>query len=524
MENIIKTTLGLALVNAFVPAVSQQQAKRPNILFCIADDASWQHFGAYGCKWVSTPGFDKVARNGILFTNAYTPNAKSAPSRACIITGRNSWQLEEAGNHTGFFPKNYQSFVEVLGKNGYFTAFTGKGWGPGNPGTVDGKERQLTGTPFQSKKIPALTTGMSGADYVGNFGDFMSQKPAGSPWCFWFGSFEPHRVYEYGSGVKKGNKDPRSIERVPSFWPDNDTVRNDMLDYAFEVEYFDSCISRMVTMLEKAGELDNTIIVITSDNGMPFPRAKGLGYEYSVHMPLAVMWKNGIKNPGRKEDGYVSFIDFAPTFLEVAGVKNTAMHPVTGKSLVDVFKATHKPADRSYILLGQERHDYGRPGNQGYPIRSVIRNGYLFMVNLKPDLWPVCNPETGYLNTDGSPTKSNILNMRRSGVDSQFWKACFGKHPAEELYYLPADRDCMNNLADVAMYQQLKQEMKDLLFAELKKQQDPRMLGNGDVFDKYPFAAETSWNFYERFMKGEIKKYQTNWVEPTDYEPAPVND
>jgi N-sulfoglucosamine sulfohydrolase len=77
---------------------SNARQPRPNILFAVADDASWPHMSAYGCRWVRTPAFDRVAREGVLFTNAYTPNAKCAPSRACILTGRNSWQLEAAAN------------------------------------------------------------------------------------------------------------------------------------------------------------------------------------------------------------------------------------------------------------------------------------------------------------------------------------------------------------------------------------------------------------------------------------------
>ena len=88
--------------------------KRPNILFCISDDQSWPHASAYGCQWVNTPAFDRVAREGILFNNAFTPNAKCAPSRAAILTGRYSWQLQEACNHLCFFPSEYVTFQEIF--------------------------------------------------------------------------------------------------------------------------------------------------------------------------------------------------------------------------------------------------------------------------------------------------------------------------------------------------------------------------------------------------------------------------
>ena len=498
----------------------QNRSERPNIIFCIADDASYPHFSAYGCKWISTPGFDRVAKNGILFTNAYTPNAKSAPSRACILTGRNSWQLEEAGNHISNFPAKFKTFMEALRENGYFVGYTAKGWAPGNPGAINGKVRELTGIGFNKRKTEPPATGISNDDYSANFTDFLDQKPKNSPWCFWYGGREPHRKYQYGSGVSFGGKNTDQIEKVPGFWPDNDTVRNDILDYAFEIEYFDKHLEEMLNELQKRNELENTVVVVTSDNGMPFPRCKGLEYEYSNHMPLAIMWPSGIKQPGRVVNDYISFIDFAPTFLELAGIgwQKSGMSSSPGKSFKNILEDKKQSIDRSYILLGQERHDYGRPMNQGYPIRSIIKDGYLFQINFKPDLWPAGNPETGYLNTDGSPTKTFILNLRRNGIDWSFWEKCFGKHPEEELYNINVDPECLLNLAGASAYQELKEELKKILVSDLNQQDDPRIKGNGDVFDNYPFNKLIDWNYYERYMKGEIKKYQTVWVNPGDYE------
>lgn len=140
-------------------------SRRPNILFCIADDASWLHFGAYGCKWVSTPVFDSVAARGVLFENCYTPNAKSAPSRASLLTGRYSWQLGEAGNHICRFPENIKVFTEALEETGYDVAFTGKGWAPGDPGMKDGCRRQLTGKAWQNRKLTPPTSEILATDY-----------------------------------------------------------------------------------------------------------------------------------------------------------------------------------------------------------------------------------------------------------------------------------------------------------------------------------------------------------------------
>lgn len=393
-----------------------QEFQPPNILFCIADDASYPHMGAYGCNWIHTPSFDRIARQGILFTNAYTPNAKCSPSRSCILTGRNTWQLEEACNHVPYFPEKFEVYTEALAEHGYITGMTGKGWAPGNPGTRDGKPRHLAGIPYMEKMLDPPTPDISPKDYSGNFADFLASVPEGEPWCFWYGGHEPHRTYKYGSGVAMGGKSTGEVDRVPEFWPDTEVTRNDMLDYAFEIEYFDFHLGKILEQLEQKGLLENTLVVVTADNGMPFPRIKGQEYELSNHLPLAIMWKDGIVRPGRVIDDFVSFIDFAPTFLEVAGLEwdQTGMAPSPGRSLVGIF-AAEKDRDqplRDHVIFGKERHDVGRPDDQGYPIRGIIRDGYLYLRNFEPERWPVGNPETGYLNTDGSPTKTLISTLR----------------------------------------------------------------------------------------------------------------
>ena len=140
------------LAVVFLLAQFAKATPRPNILFAIADDWGFGHAGAYGCKWVKTPAFDRVAREGILFTRAFTPNAKCAPSRAIILTGRYSWQLEEAANHQNIFPSKFGSYVEVLAANGYMTGYTGKGWGPGTANDAAGKRRDITGKVWSAKK------------------------------------------------------------------------------------------------------------------------------------------------------------------------------------------------------------------------------------------------------------------------------------------------------------------------------------------------------------------------------------
>ncbi|MGV3509091.1 MAG: sulfatase [Sphingobacteriaceae bacterium] len=510
----------LSIVLSF-PAFSQSKSSRPNILFCIADDASLDHISAYGkLKWVRTPAFDKVAAQGLLFTNAYTPNAKCSPSRASILTGRNPWQLEAAGNHFPYFPEKFTTFMESLLINGYSTGSTGKGWSPGDAGTKDGKPRLLTGKKYNAIKTEAPTKAMTNLDYAANFKAFLKEKKEGQPFCFWFGANEPHRPYAYGSGINKGNKKLSDIEKVPPYWIDNEKVRTDMLDYAFEVEYFDKQLQQFLTILEENGELENTIIVVTSDNGMPFPRVKGHVYEQANHLPLAIMWKQGIKNAGRKVDNMVSFIDLAPTFLELASVseKESNMQPIEGRSLIPIFKNNNKSnKEQEFVLLGRERTDVGRPNDQGYPVRSIVKNNLFYTYNYEPERWPSSNPETGYQDTDSSPTKTVILDANRNGEHKDIWQLNFGKKGKEELYDLSKDPFCMTNLASEKSYSKQKENLKALMETELKKQGDPRMFGNGEVFDKYPSASDAK-DFYNRYMKGE-REGKMNRVK-NDIDPA----
>jgi len=499
---------------------NDEPGKRPNILFCIADDATWQHMSAYGCEWVKTPAFDRVAANGILFNRAYTPNAKCAPSRACILTGRNSWQLEDAVNHWCYFPEKFKSYPEVLSENGYFVGYTAKGWAPGIPGEINGKERQLTGRPFDGRKTEPPASGISNSDYAGNFEAFLAARPGEKPFCFWYGCREPHRRYEFESGIEKGGKKISDVDRVYPFWPDNETVRTDLLDYAYEVEYFDKHLQRMLDQLEEAGELANTLVIVTADNGMPFPRIKGQEYEYSNHLPLAVMWADGIRNPGRKVDDLVSFIDFAPTILELAGVspEEAGMEPVQGKALTSIFRSDKSgvvEADRDFVLIGKERHDIGRPEDQGYPIRGIVSAEFLYVKNCETGRWPAGNPETGYLNCDGSPTKTVCLDAMENPETKRYWEMAFDKRPPEELYDIVLDKDCMNNLAEDPVYSEKKEALRKRMERELTNQGDLRMLGRGGEYEKYPYADSSGKDFYERYTGGEEMK--TGWVNKTDF-------
>ena len=469
---------------------------RPNILFAIADDAS--HMSAYGHSFVSTPHFDRVARDGLLCNAAFTTNPKCAPSRASILTGRHTWQNGEACLHWNYWPEDLPVYPDLLEEAGYHVGYTGKGWGPGDWQRC-GRTQNPAGTHYNRRTLePPAGSKISANDYAGNFADFLEARPEGAPFYFWYGGHEPHRHYTPGEGERHGKR-LEDVDAVPPYWPQEETVRRDMLDYAFETEWFDAQLGKMLAQLEKAGELANTLVVVTSDNGAPFPRVKGNMYDDDFRLPLAIMWADRIK-PGKAVDELVSFTDFAPTFLQAAGVEEKRAEEFLsqgpGRSLFDVFDGPAENRQRAY--MGRERHDMGRAGDLGYPVRCIRTPQHLYVRNFAPDRWPAGNPETGYTGCDSSPTKTRILELKEEGQD-QYWQLAFGKRPLEELYDIKADPHCMENLADKAEYAELKESLWKELREELERTDDPRIQGRGDeVFEnrEYVGGAPHSWAHY----------------------------
>jgi arylsulfatase A-like enzyme len=494
MSTSRRSFLGTAAL-PFATRLRAQAANRPNILFFIADDWSNRHASYFQVPWLKTPAFDRVAREGVVFTNCFTSNPKCSPSRATILTGRNSWQTKEAVNHYSIMPNEFPVYPDVLENHGYYIGLTGKGWGPGDFKST-GWKRNPAGPSFDAKKYTPPYKGMAANDYSANFADFLAQRPAGKPFSFWMGSTEPHRVYEEGSGVRAGKK--ISDVKVPAYWPNHPTIKSDILDYALEVEQNDWHLGRAIETLERAGELDNTLIVVTSDHGMPFPRVKGQIYEDGFHIPLVVRWGKNIV-PGRVIDDFINTRDFAPTFLELAGVK--VPPTVTGKSFLDVLKSGKSgtvDATRDTMIVAKERHDIGRPNDAGYPVRAIRTKEFLYIRNYTPHVWPAGMPETGYRDVDDSPAKTFILSRF-----DDYYKLNFGFKPAEELYRITDDPECLNNLANNLDFVLAKRALREKMEATLKAEGDPRFNGQSDFFDtiRYTGPRAHAYDTWEKNIK-----------------------
>jgi N-sulfoglucosamine sulfohydrolase len=458
------------------------RTSRPNILFALADDQSWPHAGAYRDKVVRTPVFDRIASEGVLFAHSFSASPSCTPSRSAILTGRQAWQLEEAGVLYGTIPRKYPLFTHLLQNAGYWVGYTGKGWGPGD-WRAGGLDRNPTGNEYNRRLHSGrLPDGIDRRDYAANFEDFLQERPARAPFCFWFGSTEPHRPYAGGAEIQAGKRLNEVV--LPPFLPDSETVRSDMLDYYSEIEWFDVQLGRLIEILRACRELDNTLIVVTSDNGMPFPRAKCTLYDWGVHMPLAIRWGNRVRG-GRVIDDFVSHIDFAPTFLEAAGI---APPPgIVGRSLLPLLDSgasgiVDPRRDRVYTAL--ERHTWCRPDGATYPMRALRTRNCLYIRNFTPDRWPTGGPEfvssnkTFHGDVDGGPTKDFMLAPDTAKRYAGQFQLCFGKRPAEELYDVASDPGQVHNLANDPAHQGELRRRRSELEAYLRQTGDPRVDGH----------------------------------------------
>src|SRR5688572_20228760 len=436
--------LRLAIFGVLCEATAHAADSRPNILLCIADDASWHHFGANGDQVVRTPNFDRVAREGVNFRNAFCSSPSCTPSRGALLTGQHFWRLEDGGNLWSRWPNKFAVYPDLLAKAGYQIGLKGKGWGPGDI-KFGGRQHNPAG--------PA----------VKDFATFLKSVPEGKPFCFWFGSTDPHRMYARGTVVSSELK----IEdvQVPPYLPDTPAVRSDMLDYYFEIERFDREIGEMLKLLEDRGALDNTLVVITSDNGWPFPRGKATCYDAGTRMPLAVRWPARVKG-GRTVDDFVSHTDLAPTFLEAAGL--TPPPEMTGKSLLPLLasgKSGQVEAERDKMFFGRERHASVRAGNVGYPVRAIRTADFLYLRNYEPERWPAGDPPLygdvdQHLDIAGSPSKQALVEHHGSAAAKRRFDLAFGKRPAEELYDLRADPWQMTNVAGEAPFAAAKEKLR----------------------------------------------------------------
>jgi len=453
----------LALLAFLASVALATAADRPNILFLMADDWSYPHAGALGDPVVKTPTFDRLVRDGVLFDNAFVSSPSCTPSRHSVASGQYHWRLGEGADLGGSIAADVPVYPDLLAAAGYATGFCRKG-------TAPSKHSYRKNDPFGPK--------------FKNFEEFYSKRPAGKPFCFWYGAGEPHRPYDWQVSKREGI-DLASI-KLPACLPDNETARTDLGDYHFKVQRFDSDSARMLALLEKNGELDNTIVVMSGDNGMPFPRGKATLYDLGTRVPLVIRWGDKVKG-GRKLTDFVSLTDLAPTFLAAAGLP--VPEEMTGRSLIPQLvseKSGQIDPARDHVLTGMERHVYPNPS------RAIRTADFLYIRNFSPAQWRTgevtgrqphydftktpwpTGPGAFSFNVDPGPTKQWMLENSNHRSTTRLNHLAFGPRPNEELYDLRKDPDQLENVAADPTYRKTRDLLSRQLATELRTSGDHR--------------------------------------------------
>ncbi len=345
-----------------------------------------------------------------------------------------------------------------------------------------------------------------------NFDAFLADRKPDQPFCYWFGPTNVHRKWVKGSGKALWGINPDALKgKLPPFLPDVPVVREDLADYFGEVQAFDAALGVLLARLEEIGELDNTMIVVSGDHGPPgFPRGKCNLYDFGTDVPLVVRWK-GAKG-GRVVDDLVSLTDLAPTFLELAGLPRP--DSMTGRSLMNVLvseKSGQVDPRRTQIFSGRERHvDSAREGSVPYPQRAIRTKDYLYILNFRPDRWPMGDPfeldgptppsrevltentRVTFQDMDASPTKAWLIEHRNDPQYKRLYDLAFAKRPREELYILATDPHEVHNVAADPKNEKVRKELHDRLLNELRTTGDPRVIDDGSFFETPPMAGPIS--------------------------------
>ena len=534
--NIQRIILSLFLLTFLWPAhisTAQRQPARPNILFCFADD--WGRYASIYAtlekapslnQIVRTPNIDRVAREGVLFRKAFVNAPSCTPCRSALLSGRYFFNTGRGAIlQTAQWDAAIPSYPHLLRDAGYHIGETYKVWSPGAPNDAPfgaGKyayekagnlpnnfSENVTEMVAKGQSLDAAREKIYG-QVKANFDAFLADRKAGQPWHYWFGPTTTHRRWIKGSGKKLWDIEPDSLKgKLPPFLPDVPEVREDVADYLGEVQAYDAYIGVLLKRLEETGEMDNTLIVISGDHGMPgVTNGKCNLYDFGTGVALVARWPKGINGKGRVIDDLVSLPDLAPTFLEAAGVSLPA--GMNARSLLNVLRASKNgqiEAQRNWVIAGRERHvAFANENNLPYPQRSLRTPEFLYIHNFKPERWPLGYPVTvtetdapsqqeleeqtyaAFADMDASPTKAWLVLHRNEPQWKRFYDIAFARRPREELYDLRKDPFQMNNVAADPKYAKDKARLAAQLMKILTDAGDPRVRGNAQTFERSPFT------------------------------------
>ncbi|GAA5521559.1 sulfatase [Aliifodinibius salicampi] len=402
----------------------------PNILIFVADDAGWRDSGAYGNEVIQTPNIDRLAERGLLFDKAFLTTAQCSPSRISILTGLYPHATGAEDLHMPL-PEGSRILPDYLSESGFYTGHMKKThYGPYANAQFDWYSEQL------SEAFPKFLD---------------ARKEA--PFFLWVGFSDPHRPYGDAPKVH----DPEEI-KVPPYLTDTPETRADLANYYDEISRMDGQIGRFTEELEKHNELKNTLVIFLSDNGAPFPRAKGTVYDEGVRTPLIFHWPDHIKD-GSRYEGLTSVIDLAPTLLELTGIP--IPESMQGESILEVMSDQTLPG-REYTYSERNWHDADEH------IRSLRTDRYRLIQNAYTEL-----PHGTPADIGGSPSFRSLIQYKKEGELTHAQSRLFEvPRPRIELYDLENDQWEINNVAAHSDYWELARELGQQLNNWMEETED----------------------------------------------------
>jgi len=448
---------------------------RPNVLFITVDDMNRDSVGVYGCPIPEiTPHIDQLASEGMRFEHAHVSIAICMPTRAVWMTGR----YPHRSGALGFDRINgdVPTLLETLHDAGYHTGIMAK-----VPHVVPSR-----GDAWDTV-VPAseLGVGRDPDKYYDKSKKFFAEVSASNkPFFLMANSQDPHRPFansQQEKGRLKGKKkdpnfhthvsrtfDPQEIP-VPGFMPDLPEIRQELAEYFTSVHRADEIVGSLLKALEESGLASQTIVVFTSDHGMPLPFAKTNCWRHSTITPWIVRWPGVVKPGSLDQEHMISGIDFTPTILDAVGL--SPLPGVDGRSYVPILKGKSQEG-RNVVFTSINRTS----GRNEYPMRCVMTKNASYIFNGWSDGEKVFRNESqAGLTMKAMKQAAKTDEAIASRVQHFLYRT------PEELYDNNSDPDALQDLTKNPDHQAMLKRMRATLLEQMKETNDAVL----PMFQKY---------------------------------------
>lgn len=464
MDNKKVILLGCVALASGAAQLYAQQNTKPNIILIVADDHGKDALGCYGNKVIKTPNLDKLAKNGVRFSNAYCTSASSAASRSVLLSGKYGHATGAFGHvhdyHHFSTYDSIQSLPVILEEHGYKTARIGKYHVA--PESVYHFDEEIKADPRNTVQMAENSKHIFDSD---------------KPFFLYFCTDDPHRGnFTQGTGdwadpntfgnkpegyegVKTIKYDPDKVI-VPSFLPDNKYTREEIAEYYQSISRIDQGVGRLMKYLKESGKMDNTIVMYISDNGMAFPGAKTTVYEPGIQLPCIIS-SPFVEADGKWNNAMISWADMTPTILDMANIDMKGMY-FHGRSFKDII-GQEEPKGWDKIYASHTFHEI----TMYYPMRVIENRDYKLIWNAA---WQLDYPFASDLwisSTWQGVYHEKIKMYGKRTVDE------FLHRPEFELFDMKNDPDESINLYDDEKYADVLKEMIEELKAWQLKTRDP---------------------------------------------------